>query len=453
MDQKPRQAATPFAIASRLQDARLSGLRDSRRSDRRRIHSLSSVISVVVLGLASNRTALRGVETLTTGLSTTVRKMFGIQRRMSDTTLSEALAHVDTNALHRCLVHLNLGEHRRGNLRPCASLPGSVVALDGKHQATLSHADLLRLARSVAPEPARVWDAAAIGRVMQKHYPNIQVQVLADGGCRGLIRNHRVTLTSHPSAPCLALVPIPGDTNEVGQAPATLRKLFADYRNSSLIDIVTADAGNTSAEVARVIVAAGKHYLLALKGNQPEAEREAHRLLDHAEPVLVSPIEKVRGRRERRRLFVADVTGQLLNFPSARRVIRVQRCVTDPDGRVLSDDSRYFVCNLDPDRVSHEQLLALVRSHWHCENNGHLVSDAILGEDKRRLRFAATPARIEAVAICRMIAQNILGFLRALSRAAGNLKMPSWRDLIFHVERALVGAVRHRSTHEIVVCR
>lgn len=453
MDQKPRQAATPFALARRLLDAQLALLRDLRRSDPRRVHSLASVIAVVVLGLASNRTALRGVETLTTALSKTVRKMFGIRRRMSDTTLSEALANVDANALHGCLVRLNLAEHRRGNLRPMADLPGSVVALDGKHQATLSHSDLLHLARRIDKRPEREWDAAALQRVVQGEYPNVQVQVLADGSCRGLMRYHRATLTSHPSHPCLALVPIPGDTNEIGQAPATLRKLFAAYRNTSLIDIVTLDAGNTSAEVADVIVQAGKRYLMALKGNQPETEREAHRLLDSAEAVVVSPVELERGSRVQRRLYVADVAGQLLNFPSARLLLRVRRTVSRPDGRVVSDDSRYFVTNLELDRVTHKQLLAVVRSHWRCENNAHLVSDAILGEDKRRVRFARTPERIAAVAICRMIAQNVLGQLRALSRTPGDGKMPSWRDLIFHVERALVGAVRHRSNHEYVVCR
>lgn len=453
MDQKPRQAATPFAVAQRLRDTRIGELRDSRRSDSRRVHSHGSLLAVVVLGLATCRTALRGVETLTTGLSTTIRDMFGIRRRMSDTTLSEALELADLDALHRCMVRQVVSEHRRGNLRPMASLPGSVVALDGKHQASLSHGELLQLAKAIDPQVARVWDAPAIQRVVQGEYSEVQVQILADGTCRGLIRYHRVTLTSHPSFPCLALVSIPGNTNEVGQAPETLRKLFADYRNSALVDIVTADAGNTSAEVARVVVDAGKHYLLALKGNQPETEREAHRLLDDADAVLVEPVERVRGQRVQRRLYVAKVTGQLLNFPSARLLLRVRRTVTRPDGSIVSDDSRYFVCSLDPARVSHEELLELVRSHWRCENNGHLVSDAILGEDKRRLRFGRTPQRIAAVALCRMIGQNLLGQLRALSRAPGNLKMPSWRDLIFHLERALVGAVRHRSNHEIVVCR
>jgi predicted transposase YbfD/YdcC len=152
-------------------------------------------------------------------------------------------------------------------------------------------------------------------------------------------------------------------------------------------------------------------------------------------------------------LYLADVPGQLLNFPSAQRLIRVRRNVTRPDGTLVSNDSRYFVTSLGADDATVAQMIALVRSHWRCENNGHLVSDAILGEDKRRVRFARTPERIAVVALCRMMAQNILGQLRNLSRAPGSGKPPNWRDVLFHVQRALTGAVRARTNYEIVVCR
>ena len=451
MDQKPRQAATPFAIGRRIQDAGLHRLRDGRRSDGHRKHSLPAVMSAVVLGLSSNCTSLRGVEALTHVLSSTVRRMFSLRGRISDTTLSEGLENVCPAELHRCMVRMVLAEHRRGNLRPTADLPGSVVALDGKHQATLSHSDLLRLARRISADRGRVWDAEAIRRVVTGAFPNVQVCIDERGQCRGLMRYHRVTLTSAPSHPCLWLEPIPGDTNEVGHAVATIRAMLRAYAGTRLIDIITADAGNTSAAVAREIDAAGKRYLLALKRNQPEAEAEAHRLLDHAEPDHVSTIEKVRGQRVCHRIYLADVTGSLLNIPSARSLVRVRRTVTRPDGAALSDDNRYFVSNIDLQSTTARSTMALVRSHWRCENNGHWTSDAILGEDRRRVRFARTPHRIAATAICRMIAQNILGLLRSLSRTPGSGTRPSWRDTIFHTIRALTGAVRHRSIFEVAV--
>lgn len=452
MDQKPRQAATPFAIGSRLRDAQLSTLRDQRRSDGHRRHSLPAVISAVVLGITSNLTSLRGVESLTSVLSATVRRMFAIGGRISDTTLSEGLEHACPHQLHRCLVRMVLAEQRRGNLRRSADLPGSVVALDGKHQATLSHLDLLHVARGLCGNPHRELDVDAIERLVVGAYPYVQVCRGEDGRCWGLIRYHRVTLTSHPSHPCMLLEAIPSATNEIGQAPATIRALLRAYQGSSLIDIITADAGNTSSEVARLIAASSKRYLLALKGNQPETEAEAHRLLDQAEPALSSKVEKVRGQRVCHHVTIADVTGGLLNFASAKALVRVRRSVTRPDGTVVSNDSRYFVTNIDPEQVSARQMMALVRSHWRCENNGHWTSDAILGEDKRRVRFARTPHRIAVVALCRMIAQNILGQLRTLSRTPGSLEIPSWRDTVLHVVRALTGAVRHRSTFEVVVC-
>ena len=451
MDQKPRQAATPFSVGRRLKDAQLSTLRDHRRSDGHRRHGLPSVIAAVVLGIAGNRTALRGVESLTAVLSTTVSRMFSIRGRISDTTLSEGLEHADPRQLHRCLVRLVLAEQRRGNLCPSEDLPGSVVAIDGKHQATLTHQDLVRVARKLCGDAKRELDVDAIKRLVTGAFPYVQICGDDNGKCWGLIRYHRATLTSHPSHPCVLLEPIPGDTNEIGQAPDTIRALVRTYARSRLVDIITTDAGNTSSEVARVIAAAGKRYVLALKESQPSTEAEAHRLLDRIAPALSTDVEKVRGQRVNHHIYLADVTGGLVNFASARSLVRVRRTVTLPDGTPVSDDSRYFVSNIDIETVSARQMMALVRSHWRCENNGHWTSDAILGEDKRRVRFARTPHRIAVVALCRMIAQNILGQLRNLSRTPGSLQKPSWSDTILHVIRALTGAVRHRSTFEVAV--
>lgn len=115
-------------------------------------------------------------------------------------------------------------------------------------------------------------------------------------------------------------------------------------------------------------------------------------------------------------VYIAGVGGGLPNFASARVLVRVRRHVTRADGTLISNDSRYFVGSINPETTSPEQMMALVRSHWRCENNGHWTSDAIPGEDKRRVRFARTPHRIAIVAGCRMNAQNILGQLRRLSR-------------------------------------
>ena len=408
-------------------------------------------MAALILGLASNRKSLRGVESLSAWMSSTVQRMFGIRGRISDTTLSEGLAHGCPHSLHRCLVRLNLAEQRRGNLCPHYGLPCSVVALDGKHQATLSYGDLLRIARRISTESNIEWTAQALRHLFGTHHPNVQI-VEKDGRIHGLVRYHRVTLTSHPSHPCMLLEPIPGDGNEVGQAPATLRALFKAYRNTSLCDIITADAGNTSIAVVETILAAGKRYLLAIKGNQPETEKEADRIFaTMGGPSFSSPTGKVRGRRVTHHLTVAEIPDGTPNFPSARAFLRVQRHVTKPDGEMVSNDYRTFITNVVPTQMPMKTLLALVRSHWRCENNGHWTSDTILGEDKKRVRYARGPRRIAVVAICRMIAQNILGQLRVQSRQSGTAHI-SWEDILFHVVRALTGAVRHRSTKEIVVC-
>lgn len=258
MIQRPRQAATPFSISARMKDAQLSGLRDRRRSDGHRIHSLPSVIGSVTLGLACNLTAFRDVESMMSVWSSTVRRMFGIRGRISDTTMAEGLESASPRQLHDCLVRMNLAEHRRGNLQPARNLPGSVVALHGKHQATLSHHDLQLAARKVLQDSERPLDSDDIERVVAGAFPDVQVCRHDDGRRYGLFRYHRVTLTSPPGHPCLLLEPIPGRINEIGQAPDTIRRRLREYQHSTLIDIITADAGNTSSDVARLIAAVNK---------------------------------------------------------------------------------------------------------------------------------------------------------------------------------------------------
>lgn len=117
MDQIPMQAATQSALAQCLGDAQFALLRDLQRNDPSQVRSSASIISVVVLWLASNRAAQRAVETVTTVLSTTVRRMFGTRRRLADTIPLGELANVDADAMHGGLVRRHVPELRRGMAR------------------------------------------------------------------------------------------------------------------------------------------------------------------------------------------------------------------------------------------------------------------------------------------------------------------------------------------------
>jgi hypothetical protein len=74
-----------------------------------------------------------------------------------------------------------------------------------------------------------------------------------------------------------------------------------------------------------------------------------------------------------------------LNFCGLRILARVdsqtRRC-----GAVVSRETRYFACSLDPGRVSAGELLRLIRGHWQVENSLHHVKDRWWDEDRHSTR-------------------------------------------------------------------
>lgn len=66
--------------------------------------------------------------------------------------------------------------------------------------------------------------------------------------------------------------------------------------------------------------------------------------------------------------------------------MRVDRDVTDRDGKTVLHDTRYLLTSLDPGSVTGEQLLASVRAHWQIENSLFFVKDRWWDEDRHYTR-------------------------------------------------------------------
>ena len=56
-----------------------------------------------------------------------------------------------------------------------------------------------------------------------------------------------------------------------------------------------------------------------------------------------------------------------LDFPDCRIVLRVDREIRAPDGKILFAESRYFATSLDPASVTSSRLQSYVRDHWQVE--------------------------------------------------------------------------------------
>ncbi|MBP2290650.1 ISAs1 family transposase [Azospirillum rugosum] len=180
-------------------------------------------------------------------------------------------------------------------------------------------------------------------------------------------------------------------SNEITAIPVLLERLSA---NGGLTGAtVSIDAMACNATIAGAITAAGAHYLLAVKANQPtlRAEIEAYFATAPAEAVCVaSDLDKGHGRIEERTVWISRETDWLagdrrfpgeLRLPGATTIVKVcsrtelkDRCRTD---------TRYYISSA---ALTAQAAADAVRGHWGIENRLHWVLDVVFGEDQARLR-------------------------------------------------------------------
>jgi predicted transposase YbfD/YdcC len=79
----------------------------------------------------------------------------------------------------------------------------------------------------------------------------------------------------------------------------------------------------------------------------------------------------------------ADYIRETLNLADCRIALRVDRELrSEATDEVVLHDVRYFVCSLDPAKVTAADLLQYVRQHWRIENSLHLIKDRWWDEDR-----------------------------------------------------------------------
>ena len=165
--------------------------------------------------------------------------------------------------------------------------------------------------------------------------------------------------------------------------------------------IITGDALYCQRKLCQQIVAGQGHYVVTVKGNQPQL------LADIAEVFEHPPIHEVTGlpipfavaeqrdrhgdRHEMRRVWVSGALCGYLDWPGAQQVAKVERTSTRK-GRTRTW-TRYLITSLpEPDPyhgvvgTTAAELLALSRGHWSIENRLHYVRDVTLGEDASQVR-------------------------------------------------------------------
>lgn len=161
--------------------------------------------------------------------------------------------------------------------------------------------------------------------------------------------------------------------------------------------VVSADALHTQPSWAQALVDRGGDYVLIAKRNQSEL-REAIAVLfsQPPRPFLLPEqqahsVDKQHGRLEVRHLRVSRELSAYLapRWPQVAQVFQVERLITH-HGKTTQAFA-YGLTSLTAPDLPPDDLLALIRTHWHIENRNHWRRDVTLGEDACQVTTGQAP--------------------------------------------------------------
>ncbi len=371
-------------------------------------HEHHGMLALLSASFACGMVQLRRVEDLSVDLGPRARRRFGLRGPVSDTALWNLVARQSPAGFRETL------QQQVRELIDSKAITKDfavgVVSIDGKS----------------------TWKST------QSEVPGAKTSLEEKSGVvTASFLSLSAVLTSSSVRPCLDLEMIGAKT---GESPA-FRELFPRVveKFGGQFEVVTVDAGMTCRENAAAVLAHGKHYLMALKGNQPQLYQQAQdAFLGAPGPARAHTGEVRGGERLFRELHTIAVTPEEVNFPGAVEMWRVVQRSTGG-----TNDTRYFLSSRPSSSLSPTEKLGLVRMHWGIENNHHWTKDVALEEDDIQPCQASRDA-IEVVAWLRVIAYNLLATWRT-HQPKKDRRPISWDRAMEILRDALIFAVPERA--------
>lgn len=398
--------AQALRVARRADVTWAAEVKDPRRPWNQK-HEHHGMLALLSTSFACGMVQLRRVEDLSADLGPRARRRLGLRGPVSDTALWNLVARQSPAGL-RETVQRQVRDLIDGKAIT-RDFPVGVMSIDGKS----------------------TWQST------RKELPGAKLSADERSGVvTASFLSLTAVLTSSIARPCLDLEMIGAKT---GESPA-FRELFPRVAEKfgGHFEVVTVDAGMTCRENASVVLSLGKHYLMALKGNQAQLHQQAVDAFTGAPGVTRAHTCELRsGARLFRELHTIPVTPEEVNFPGAVEIWRVTQKSTGG-----TDDTRYFVSSSLSSSLSAHEKLGLVRIHWGIENNQHWTKDVALQEDDIQPCQASRDA-IEVVAWLRVIAYNLLATWRA-HQPKKDRRPISWNRAMEILRDALVFAAPER---------
>jgi DDE_Tnp_1-associated len=398
-------------LSKRLDELGLNEIDDT-RDDRGKRWRLGTLLRATLGAMVAGAKSLAKVEDLSERMSQPTRRLLGIQRRLPDTTLRNALCTIEPDKLRKPLHALVRKAHRRKALES-NELPFGVVSLDGKGFSVPSSDD---------------W------------YAQRQTQG-EDAALTGIVRTVTATLTSSAAKPIIDVTPIPAHTNEMGVFELALDSLCSAYRGIELFTLVTYDAGACSAHNATLVRARDLHYLFGLTAGQPTLLHDAKHWLGSRQTAEADAVSEdfERGHRVVRRLFIGQVTVLLDGWEHLRTVLRIQ--TETFGGKAKPPDERYLISSLPSVRLTADHWLLVARRHWGVETSHQILDIAFEEDDHPWIEACQRGALV--VAILRRIAYTMLTLFRTVTQRSDERRAIPWDTLLTDFFVTLVTTTMH----------
>jgi hypothetical protein len=402
-------------LAVRLPELDLDAVPDPRAREGR--WSLGQILRATLVGLMAGCKSLWETEDLTERLSSPMRRLLRVPRRLADTTMRDALCRPElVKGLRAALRRAVRAAWRRKALAP-VGLPIGVLALDGKVTAVPS----------------------INGQFAQTQHPE-------QGLPYGLIRTVTCALVSAAGQPCIDAIPIPAHTNEMGHFQAAFASVVRTY--GKLFQMVTYDAGALSEANGAAVVKACKDYLFALKNEHRTMLKLATELLAPQEAVArtIDVLDNQTTVTRTLKLLAVDPSWSYDQhkgpdesvWTHAKTFLSVES-VTRREGVVVENEVRLFVSSRAPEGLTPKQWLKVVRAHWGVENQNHHTLDTAFAEDDRPW-IRADEHGMLAVLVLRRIAYTLLALFRAVTLRSDEHRAMRWKALLARVCDTLVAA-------------
>jgi len=237
-------------------------------------------------------------------------------------------------------------------------------------------------------------------------------------------------------------VKVDDKSNEIMAIPDLLDLL--DIEDS----IITIDAIGTQEEIVNKIVDKKAHYVLKVKNNQKELNKDIKRqfnkfnnLYGNNEVIYKRTTEKDHGRGEIREYFLTYKTNEIKDkekWKTVKAIAYVRVQVMTGDELKVTDN--YYIIDY---QITIDDLEKAIRDHWNIECGLHWRLDVIMNEDHSRNREKNS---ISNLATLRKIAFNLASLDTSFGKVPLQRKLTRYMLDFKHIEKLIFEVIPRLSS-------